>query len=219
MSDVSRETSDLRARYGAIPGMERFAEILVTRGVERGLIGPREVPRIWPRHLANCAVVAEQANAEIPSGCRVADVGSGAGLPGIVWALVRPDLQVTLVEPLLRRATFLSEVVADLGLTGRVEVRRARAEDLRESYDVVTARAVARLPQLAAWTLPLTRVGGWVVALKGAGAADEVQDAVEVIRRLGGGRVTIRTYGAEVLEAPTTVVLIPRVSEGPVPTK
>lgn len=193
--------------------MARFAEILATLGVERGLIGPREVPRLWPRHLANCAVVAEDGPDELPPGARVADVGSGAGLPGIVWALVRPDLTVTLVEPLLRRATFLSEVVDDLGLAGRVVVRRARAEDLSETFDVVTARAVARLPQLVAWTLPLTEVGGWVIALKGAGAAQEVDEAGPVIRRLGGGPAVVRTFGAGRLEAPTTVVLIPRVSQ------
>lgn len=194
-----------------------FAEVLATRGVERGLIGPREVPRLWPRHLANCAVVVEEAREEVPLGCRVADVGSGAGLPGVVWALVRPDLRVTLVEPLLRRASFLAEVVEQLDLGGRVSVQRARAEELTGSFDVVTARAVARLPQLVGWTLPLTRVGGWVVALKGAGAAGEVAEATEVIRRLGGGAPTIGTYGRDVLHSPTTAVLIPRVSDALLP--
>ena len=128
MSDVPRET-ELSARYSQVPGMEAFADILATRGVERGLIGPREVPRIWSRHLVNCAVVAQEAAEEMPPGSTVADVGSGAGLPGLVWALLRPDLRVTLIEPLLRRATFLSEAVTELALGERVVVLRARAED------------------------------------------------------------------------------------------
>jgi 16S rRNA (guanine527-N7)-methyltransferase len=214
VTDVSRETEALVARYAEVPGMAAFADILVTRGVERGLIGPREVTRIWPRHLANCAVVAEEANEQIPAGSQVADVGSGAGLPGLVWALVRPNLTVTLIEPLLRRSTFLSESVAELGLGGRVAVVRARAEEVTDQFDVVTARAVARLPQLVGWTLPLTRVGGWVVALKGASAADEVAEASRQITALGGGPARVGEYGAGVLREPTTAVLIPRVSAG-----
>jgi 16S rRNA (guanine527-N7)-methyltransferase len=192
--------------------MAAYAEILAGAGVERGLIGPREVPRLWPRHLVNCAVVAEEAGALLPVGARVADVGSGAGLPGLVWALVRPDLQVTLVEPLLRRATFLAEVVQQLGVAERVAVERARAEDAIGAYDVVTARAVARLPQLVGWTLPLTRVGGWVIALKGASAAVELDEAADAIGRLGGGPGRIAEYGVGLVDPPTTAVLIPRVS-------
>ncbi len=213
MTDVSRETAALVERYADAPDLARYAEMLATRGVERGLIGPREVPRLWPRHLANCAVVAQEAP-EIRRGASVADVGSGAGLPGIVWALVRPDLRMTLIEPLLRRATFLDEVVAELGLADRVRVERARAEALSGSYDVVTARAVARLPQLVAWTMPLTAPGGWVVAFKGAEAGAEVDEARTTIARLGGGAPIIRTFGAEVLHEPTTVVLIPRRTPG-----
>jgi 16S rRNA (guanine527-N7)-methyltransferase len=214
VTDVSRETEALLSRYSTVPGMVEFADILVTQGVERGLIGPREVARIWPRHLGNCAVVAEEALEQIPPGSRIADVGSGAGLPGLVWALVRPDVTVTLVEPLLRRSTFLTEAVRDLGLERRVSVVRARAEEVTGAYDVVTARAVARLTQLVGWTLPLTRVGGWVVALKGMAAADEVAEAGRQIARLGGGSAQVVEYGAGILQAPTTVVLIPRVSVG-----
>jgi 16S rRNA (guanine527-N7)-methyltransferase len=220
VSDVPRETAPdpqaeaLAARYAGISGMAAYAAILAGPGVERGLIGPREVSRLWPRHLANCAVVAEEAGTELPQGALVADVGSGAGLPGLVWALVRPDLRVTLVEPLLRRATFLTEVVDHLGLNDRVVVERSRAEDYRGSFDVVTARAVARLRQLVGWTLPLTRVGGTLVALKGAGAAAELEEAEGVITRLGGGTPRIVEYGVGVLVPPTTAVIIPRVSAG-----
>ena len=210
MSDVPRET-ELSARYSLVPGMLAFSDILATRGVERGLIGPREVPRLWSRHLVNCAVVAEEATAVIPVGCTVADVGSGAGLPGLVWALVRPDLHVTLIEPLLRRATFLSEVVSELSLGPRVEVLRARAEEVTPgSFDVVTARAVARLPQLLSWTLPLARVGGVVIAFKGSSAAQEVQEAAATRDAMGAGPITIRSFGVGTIEPATTVVLTSR---------
>ena len=137
----------------------RFAEHLAGSGVERGLIGPREAPRVWERHVLNCAVVAEL----MPEGARVVDVGSGAGLPGIPLALARPDLHVVLLEPLARRVDWLREVVADLALP--VEVQRGRAEDADvrrrwEGADVVTARAVAPLHRLAGWCLPLLRIGG-----------------------------------------------------------
>ncbi len=191
--------------------MGQYATILATRGVERGLIGPREVPRLWSRHLVNCAVVAQEATDDLPVGCTVADVGSGAGLPGIVWAIVRPDLRVTLIEPLLRRATFLEEVVAELELADQVEVVRARAEDVApRTFDVVTARAVARLPQLLAWTLPLTTPGGRVLALKGSAATTEVDEVEPRRQALGAGPITITLYGAGIIEPPTTVVVAPR---------
>jgi 16S rRNA (guanine527-N7)-methyltransferase len=211
VSDVPRET-ELSALYADVPGVRAFADILATRGVERGMIGPREVPRLWSRHLVNCAVVAEEATTEIPPACTVADVGSGAGLPGLVWALVRPDVHVTLIEPLLRRATFLSEAVAELSLEGRVEVLRARAEDVApRTFDVVTARAVARLPQLLTWTLPLARVGGVVLALKGSSAAQEVEESQATLGPLGAGEITIRGYGTGTIDPPTTVVVVRRV--------
>lgn len=216
-NDVSRETATLIERFSAYPDLARFADILTGVGVERGLVGPREVPRIWPRHIANCAVVALEARTEIPDGCSVGDVGSGAGLPGVVWAIVRPLLTITLIEPLLRRATFLTEVVDELGLTGRVRVVRARAEDISTlQFDVVTARAVAPLERLAAWTLPLTRIGGMVVALKGSAAEEEVTSALAEIRRNGGQVPIIRRFGIGVVDPPTTAVLIRRMGPGTV---
>jgi 16S rRNA (guanine527-N7)-methyltransferase len=191
-----------------LPLATEYARRLATDGVVRGLIGPRETERIWDRHLLNCAVVSEL----VPPEASVADVGSGAGLPGIVLALARPDLTVVLVEPLARRATFLSEVVSDLGLT-QVSVVRARAEEAVGSVspaDVVTARAVAPLDRLAAWCLPLARVGGRLLALKGATAADEVAAHRDAIVRLGGGEPVIRTCGEGLLAAPTTVVEVLR---------
>jgi 16S rRNA (guanine(527)-N(7))-methyltransferase RsmG len=191
-----------------------YAELLATDGVVRGLIGPREAPRIWDRHLLNCAAVAER----IPTDATVLDVGSGAGLPGLVLAIARPDLTVTLIEPLARRTSFLIEVVERLGLTRSVRVFRGRADEAasgatgREpiSGDVVTARAVAPLDRLAAWCLPLARPGGRLVALKGASAAEEIDEHAEVVTRLGGGEPTVHLCGVGVIEPPATVVEIVR---------
>lgn len=152
--------------------LERYADLLATAGSERGIIGPREVPRIWGRHLINCAVVAEPGGL-VPPGASVIDVGSGGGLPGLVWAICRPDLSVVLLEPLLRRTSFLAEAVAGLGIRN-VEVVRGRAEEYAGSADIVTARAVAPLDRLAAWCLPLVRAGGALLALKGASVAEEI---------------------------------------------
>jgi 16S rRNA (guanine527-N7)-methyltransferase len=188
---------------------ERYADLLAGDGVVRGLIGPREAPRIWDRHLLNCAATAEL----VPDGACVTDVGSGAGLPGIVLALARPDLTVVLVEPMARRTTFLDEVVAALDLADRVSVVRGRAEELAGRLppaDVVTARALAPLDKLAAWCLPLTAVGGRVLALKGASAAEEVATHRAAIARLGGGTPTVRQAGVGLLKEPTTVVEIVR---------
>jgi 16S rRNA (guanine527-N7)-methyltransferase len=191
----------------------RYAELLATDGVVRGLIGPREAPRIWDRHLINCAVLSEM----IGIGASVIDVGSGAGLPGIVLAVVRPDLRITLVEPLARRTAFLSEAVTALGLDSTVTVVRGRAEDLAGetavAADVVTARAVAPLDRLAGWCLPLAGVGGRVLALKGASAADEVAEHRDAIVRLGGSDPVITRCGVGVIEPPTTVVEIVRERE------
>jgi 16S rRNA (guanine527-N7)-methyltransferase len=182
----------------------------VTDGVIRGLIGPREAPRIWERHLINCAVVSEM----IPVGASVVDVGSGAGLPGIVLAVARPDLTITLVEPLARRTAFLSEVVTALGLDATVTVVRGRAEDVLGeppvAADVVTARAVAPLDRLAGWCLPLARIGGRLLALKGASAADEVAEHRDAIARLGGSDPVVALCGVDVIDPPTTVVEIVR---------
>ncbi len=201
----------LRARYpDAAEALGRYAALLATDGVVRGLIGPREVARLWSRHLANCAVLEEL----VPEGSLVADVGSGAGLPGLPLAIVRPDLHVVLVEPLLRRATFLGEAVEALGLGDQVEVLRGRAEEQKLAVDVVTARAVAPLDRLAGWTLPLARVGGTLLALKGEGAADEVTASHGALERLGGGQAEVVTCGAGVVDPPTTVVRVVRLTAG-----
>lgn len=199
---VSRETppESAAATFGSqLPLMERYADLLAGPGVEHGLIGPREVPRLWDRHLTNCGVVLPR----VPEGARVGDVGSGAGLPGLVWAIGRPDVEMTLIEPLLRRTRFLEDVVAQLAL-GNVRVLRGRAEEVEETFDVVTARAVARLEKLAKWCMPLVRPGGSLLALKGRTAEAEVESARRVLGRLGAVDVQVRTYGD--LEIPTTVV-------------
>jgi 16S rRNA (guanine527-N7)-methyltransferase len=188
----------------------RYAEHLVTSGVERGLIGPREAPRVWERHVLNCAVVAEI----VPTGARLVDVGSGAGLPGIPLALARPDLQVVLLEPLARRAEWLREVTADLGLAVEVERGRAEERDVRrrwEGADVVTARAVAPLARLAGWCLPLLRSGGMMLALKGDSAAAEVERDAAAVRSAGGGGPRIVRCGAGIVEPLSTVVVVERV--------
>jgi 16S rRNA (guanine527-N7)-methyltransferase len=212
-----REQADLDvearlvARYPeAADGLRRYAELLAGDGVVRGLIGPRETARLWSRHVANCAVLEEL----VPEGAVVADVGSGAGLPGLPLALVRPDVRVVLVEPLLRRATFLSEAVEALDLGARVEVVRGRAEEQKLDVDVVTARAVAPLDRLAGWTLPLTRVGGVLLALKGEGAAEEVATSADALEKLGGGQAEVLTCGAGLVEPPTTVVRVVRMTAG-----
>jgi 16S rRNA (guanine527-N7)-methyltransferase len=201
-----------RALFGERLGLaDQYAELLVTDGVVRGLIGPREAPRIWDRHLLNCAAVAEL----IQPGARVVDVGSGAGLPGLALAIARPDLSVVLVEPLARRTSFLTEVVAALGLDGTVTVLRARAEEalgrLPEGpADIVAARAVAPLDRLAGWCLPLAKVGGRLLAIKGASAAVEAAEHAAAVRRLGGGQPAVRVCGADLLDPATTVVEVVR---------
>jgi 16S rRNA (guanine527-N7)-methyltransferase len=190
--------------------MATYAHLLASAGVERGLIGPREVPRLWDRHLLNCAVVVPL----VPSGADVIDVGSGAGLPGIVWAIARADIRVTCLEPLQRRAAFLDEVVSALDLGGRVQVVRARAEDIVRGRGpvtslrarVVTARAVAPLERLAGWTVPLVQPGGELLALKGRTAAEEVQASAAVLERLGIVSVDVIECGVGVVNPPTTVV-------------
>ena len=148
-------------------------------GVERGLIGPREAPRLWERHLINSAALAEV----VPRHATVCDIGSGAGLPGLVLAIARPDLQVTLLEPLLRRAVFLTETVEALGLAS-VRVERARAEDFCGRFEVVTARAVAPLTRLLEWAMPLVAPDGVLMAMKGAAVEAEIADAAATLRRL-----------------------------------
>ncbi|MCW2791690.1 MAG: rRNA ((527)-N(7))-methyltransferase RsmG [Nocardioides sp.] len=212
MADVSRETTptpsapDVARRVFAparLATAERYAELLATEGVTRGLIGPREAPRLWDRHLLNCAVLGEL----LPEDASVCDIGSGAGLPGLVLAIARPDLRLTLVEPLLRRTTFLDEVVAELGLD-RVEVVRGRAESLhgQRRFDVVTSRAVAPLGRLLGWSMPLVEPTGALVAMKGSSVADEVVEAADDLRRLGCAEPEVHVLGADLLES-TTVAL------------
>ena len=195
----------------ALPLAERFAALLAGPGVVRGLIGPREAPRLWERHLLNCAVLADG----IPPDAHVCDIGSGAGLPGLVLAIRRPDLSVTLVEPLLRRTRFLEEVVSELALTN-IEVVRGRAEELRGSreFDVVTSRAVAPLGRLLEWSMPLVRRGGVLLAMKGASAAEEVAACETELARAGAGAVSVETYGAALLDPPTTAVRVEATRSG-----
>jgi 16S rRNA (guanine527-N7)-methyltransferase len=189
----------------ALPKAERFAGFLATAGTDRGLIGPREVPRLWERHLLNCAVLTDL----VPEGASVCDIGSGAGLPGLVLAIRRPELHVTLVEPLLRRTTFLEEAVALLELP-HVEVVRARAEALHGSrqFDVVTSRAVAPLERLLGWSMPLVRPGGFMLAMKGSSAAEELAGASDALRTWGGAGPEVVHIGSDQLSVPTTVVRV-----------
>lgn len=183
-----------------------FVAHLASSGIERGLLGPREVPRLWGRHVLNCAVVGTLMTAD----ATVVDVGSGAGLPGLAIAIARPDLHLHLVEPLERRVIWLDEVIRGLELDN-VTVHRARAEQMigEVAGDYVTARAVSALMTLATWTIPLTRPGGEVLAIKGRSASEEIEKAKKVIRKLGGGTPEIISVGEAVLEEPTTVVRIP----------
>ncbi|MFD0398835.1 16S rRNA (guanine(527)-N(7))-methyltransferase RsmG [Kitasatospora sp. NPDC127121] len=183
----------------------RYTELLATAGVRRGLIGPREVPRLWDRHVLNCAVLAEL----LPAGSTLCDVGSGAGLPGIPVALVRPDVSVTLLEPLLRRTTFLEEVVRELGLEN-VTVLRGRAEEMvgKLAVDVVTARAVAPLDRLAGWGMPLLRPHGQMLALKGDSAEQELADSRAGLTKLGAVEWSVISVGEGTLETSTRVVQV-----------
>ncbi|MCU6480780.1 16S rRNA (guanine(527)-N(7))-methyltransferase RsmG [Arthrobacter sp. A2-55] len=183
----------------------RYVGHLATSGIERGLIGPREVPRLWNRHVLNCAVVAEL----IDHGAKVADVGSGAGLPGLCLAIARPDLYLTLIEPLERRVTWLEEVVMDLGLDN-VEIIRSRAEAAvgKVECSVVTARAVSALNTLLPLTIPLLGGHGELLAIKGRSAAEEIDKAAKVIKKLGGVQTDVLVAGAEILAEPTTVVRV-----------
>lgn len=183
LEDPSAFPAEVWELAGSDEGRTRllaYADMLVAEGELRGLIGPRELPRLWSRHLVNCLVV----NPLIPSGVTLADVGSGAGLPGVVVAATRPDLDVTLIEPMERRAQWLVEVVSALGLTN-TRVLNSRAEDAVGDalFDVVTARAVARLDKLIPWTVPLVKPGGAVLALKGEKAAAEIDGARKLFRK------------------------------------
>ncbi|AGP56523.1 16S rRNA (guanine(527)-N(7))-methyltransferase RsmG [Streptomyces rapamycinicus] len=194
------------------PEAVRYGELLADVGVTRGLIGPREVPRLWERHLLNCAVLSEV----VPEGVTVCDVGSGAGLPGIPLALTRPDLRITLLEPLLRRTNFLREVVELLGLE-HVTVVRGRAEEVLGKLTpmhVVTARAVAPLDRLAGWGVPLLRPYGEMLLLKGDTAEEELKQARAALGKLGVVGTSVLHVGAGVVDPPSTVVRV-EVGESP----
>lgn len=186
-----------------LPVAERYAALLAGAGIERGLIGPHEAERLWDRHILNCAALSEL----VPRSGTLVDIGSGAGLPGVVLAIMLPGLRVTLVEPQLRRSVFLAECAAELGL-GNAEVRRSRAEDLAGelSADVVTARAVAPLGRLAVWACRLARPGGTVLAIKGERAAGELREAAGVLGRMGIHDARIVEAGRGKVEPPAVVV-------------
>jgi 16S rRNA (guanine527-N7)-methyltransferase len=190
----------------ALAQARRYAELLATDGVARGLIGPRETGRLWDRHLLNCAVVAEL----LPERGTLVDVGSGAGLPGVVLAMLRPSLQVILLEPLLRRSVFLEECVVELGLSNATVVR-ARAEGKAAAHikaDIATARAVAPLDRLVGWAAPLLRPGGELLAIKGQSAEEEIAAAQGVLSRLGVRSAEVLQAGQGRVISATTVVRV-----------
>jgi 16S rRNA (guanine527-N7)-methyltransferase len=207
-------TPEVAARvFGAdLAAAERYVARLASDGVTRGLIGPREVARLWERHVLNSAAIAEA----VPEGAHVVDVGSGAGLPGIPLGLARRDVRVTLVEPMARRIEFLEELLPELpGDDGRWRIVRGRAEDRSVAgavgaVDVVTARAVAPLPRLVAWCRGLMRPGTQLIALVGARALAELPGLVPQLEAVGMREVRARAVGAALGEAATTVVVMTR---------
>lgn len=188
---------------GRLAHAEAFTAILADTGVTHGLIGPREVPILWERHVLNCAVIEDSFTRD----ARIIDVGSGAGLPGVAVAIARPDLDVHLVEPMLRRTDWLTSTVNDLGLDN-VTVHRGRAEEFhgKLAAPFVTARAVARLDKLARWCLPLTEAGGSMIAMKGRSAQDELDAATKVLRRLGVAHSRVSAHGDGLVEDVTLTV-------------
>lgn len=206
--EVPPTPSGAAAVFGdRLTAAETYVALLAGPGHAQGVVGPRELPRLWDRHVLNSAAIGEV----LPAGATVVDVGSGAGLPGVPLALARPDLVITLLEPMARRVAWLERVVDELGLAvtvvrGRAEEREARRR-CGES-DVVTARAVAPIGRLATWTLPLVRPGGILAAMKGASAANEVERDLKEIRAAGGDDPRVVSCG--VGDAATTVVLVSR---------
>ena len=208
--EVSAAPRVAEALFGSrVDRAQRYAEILAGAGVERGLLGPREVVRLWDRHILNSAAIAEL----LADNQRIADIGSGAGLPGIPLALARPDLRLTLIEPLLRRSEFLREVVDDLGL--EITIVRGRAEDrsVRQQVgemDAVVSRAVASLDKLTKWSVPLLRPDGRMVAMKGERAEEEIREHRRVMASFGAVDVRVMKCGADFLELPATAVVARR---------
>jgi 16S rRNA (guanine527-N7)-methyltransferase len=200
--ELENEPTVAQAVFGDRIELARgYAKALVRDGDLLGLLGPRELPRLWSRHILNSAVVSEL----VPSGKSVADIGSGAGLPGIPMAICLPDNHFTLIEPMERRSEWLKELVSELGLTN-VTVLRARAEEVGEVFDIATARAVSALPKLLRLVVPLVRNGGEVLALKGSKAADEIEESKKLQKKLGLAGFEIVHAGSGVLQEPTLVV-------------
>jgi len=210
--DLPPAPSVLTSRFpDCVASLERFSEWLGTAGITRGLIGPRELPRLWDRHLLNSVAITEL----LPQDIRLVDIGTGAGLPGLAIAIVRPDLRVDLVESLQRRTDFLNEVVADLGLAERVRVIRGRAEDRQVveavgSTSFVTARAVAPLDKLVRWSFPLLIQGGRLLAIKGESAEAEVAEHAIYLGRMRAEVAGIRECGAGLVDPLVRVVELVR---------
>ena len=206
-ADVPPPPAAVDAVFGsAAASALRYTEILAGAGVERGLLGPREVTRLWNRHILNSAVVGELLKPDE----QIADIGSGAGLPGIPLALARPDARITLIEPLLRRSDFLREVIDELGIECRVIRGRAEDRSVREEVgemDAVVSRAVASLDKLTRWSAPLLRTGGRMLAIKGERAEDEVRDHSRSMAALGVTDVKVSRCGAQYVDPPATVVV------------
>jgi 16S rRNA (guanine527-N7)-methyltransferase len=205
--DLPVPTAEAIAEFGdSLAKAQRYVELLASDGVTRGLIGPRETSRLWDRHLVNCALAADL----VPERGELVDIGSGAGLPGIVLAMLRPRLHVVLLEPLLRRAVFLQECVSALDLPNATVVR-ARAEEKaasRISADVATARAVAPLDRLVGWAAGLLRPGGQLLAIKGQSAEAELEAAEPVLSRLGVQSAEVLQAGRGRVISATTIVRV-----------
>lgn len=195
---------------------EHYVQLLATTGIDHGLIGPREAPRLWDRHVLGSGVLAPMLG---PSST-LADIGSGAGLPGLVLALARPDVRVTLVEPLHRRVVWLEDTVAELALDN-VLLHEGRAESLwgQQVYDAVTARAVARIGVLAGWCLPLVAPGGRLLAIKGRSISEELEEDAAEVARVGGVSPRVELVGAGTLEPPATVAVIDVGDRTPSPSR
>jgi 16S rRNA (guanine527-N7)-methyltransferase len=197
-----------------LPRARGYADLLATTGISHGLVGPREAPRLWERHLVNCALLEPL----LERGSTVVDIGSGAGLPGVVLAIARPDLQVHLVEPLLRRTTWLESAIAQLGLDN-VTVHRGRAEEMTLTAPVVTARAVASLDKLVAWSFPLLLPSGRLLALKGEAAATELQEAQPMLTAHGVEHSAVHVLGEDRVSEPIRVVEIVRPMQWQAPAR
>ncbi len=208
--DLPPPPPEAQARFAPeiLARLDDYGRQLATAGVVRGLIGPREVPRLWDRHLLNCAALAEAVGEKET----VADIGTGAGLPGLVIALVRPDLRVILIEPLERRCVFLQEMITRFKLAPRVEVRRGKAHLVKPAQaDVVTSRAVAALDTLVGWSFPHLKIGGRLLALKGDRADEELAAAKPELAKWGAeAEATVIPCGADWLPQPIKVVRAPR---------